>query len=228
MKTLLALMIVMTPDGWQPADTAQTLQKVTFPGGVLTQAFVSKAELGPSDVIRACNVEQPIAIGASCPESARSPRKDVFWRMSEVFTLPEPGPNPEPSQEMGAVRVTFNVPAPIRFADDGSVVPDGVPIYMRVYENDVLIASVPWAPIVSVARAFPQDETRCYYGGLWVDGDKNGKVDVGTKGSEESRTKNDACTRGLPIPEAGPSTTPQAPAAPIIEALKPGEQPPAQ
>lgn len=219
---LIAAIIVMTPTGWQPADTAQTLQVVTFPGGQLVQTFVAKADVKPTDMIRACNVEAPLKTGEQCPAAARSPRGDVFWRMSEVFA----GPNPEPSLEMGAVRIRFAVPGPIRFADDDSIVPDGIPIYLRVYENGTLIASVPWTPEVTLVRSVPQDETRCWHGTLWVDGDKNGQIDAGLNGSEESRTKNDTCSRGLPIPDAGPGTTPQAVAAPIIEALQPGETPP--
>jgi hypothetical protein len=218
---LLALAILVgTPTGWQLPENATQVQVLR---GTVT-SYVAPSEVGPSERIKACDSET-VRIGSNdtCPEASRAPgRTDVWWLKSEVFATP----NPEPSLEPGAVRIRFSVHGPIRFADDNSVVPDGIPIYVRVYENGMLIASVPWTPVVTLVRSVPQDETRCWYGTLWVDADKSGTIDAGTNGSEESRTKNDTCSRGLPIPDAGPGNTPQAVAAPIIEALQPGESPP--
>jgi hypothetical protein len=217
---LLALaLLVGTPAGWQLPENATQVQVLRG----TEMSFVAVSELLPNERVKGCKAEA-VQVGSNdtCPKAGRTEQNDVWWPRAEVFV----GPNPEPSLEPGAVRIRFSVPGPIRFADDGSVVPDGIPIYMRVYENGMLIASVPWTPVVTLVRSVPQDETRCWYGTLWVDADKSGTIDAGTSGSEESRTKNDTCSRGLPIPQAGPGNTPQDVAAPIIEALQPGESPP--
>jgi hypothetical protein len=221
---LLALVILVgTPQGWDTVEHAQEVQVLRVVDGVASQPFVPVVDLKPTDIVKACDAPLEIGSFISCPESGRTPpaRKDVWRRWADVLpTAPIPG------TDLGAVRVRWSVPGPIRFADDDSVVPEGTPIYMRIYEGTTLIASVPWTPEVSVVRAYPQDETRCFSAGLWVDLDRNGRIDVGSAGSEESRTRNETCSMAKPLPVEGPSKTPRSPPAPIIEALQPGETPP--
>lgn len=182
MKVLFALAVafaVATPDkGWQPTD--QVTQARRLGNSTTPSVFVPIAELKPTDRVTACPIEKVVIGGRErCPENATG-RTDAYRLVSEVFPSTEPPPPLPPVDDgKGYIRVTINAGARPTQWRSGVPIQEAAQIWLRLYEDDQLIESVPWDARLSVVRTFPDRESsHCFRSGIFIDVNGNGAVDT--------------------------------------------------
>jgi hypothetical protein len=102
-------------------------------------------------------------------------------------------------------------------------------IWLRLYEDDVLIESVPWASRLSVVRTYPdRTASRCYRSGIFIDLDRDGveeTVEVGDNTYFESGQGSPHCTVGQGLWKVTTHATPEV-ADPEFDRVRAEELPP--
>lgn len=213
---------VMTPNGWMPAAEAQQARVLRSP-----VAWVAIAEVKPTERITACPQELPRGAQTGCTVNAPE-RSDRFWLKSEVFATTQEPPPPPVDDGKGYVRVTINAgPRPTQWRS-GVPIQEDAAVWLRLFEDDVLIESVPWSARLSVVRVHPDRESsHCYRSGILIDVNGNGtaeEVQIGDERFLEAGQGRPHCTVGTGIHRITLHATPEI-AEPEFERVREDEVP---
>lgn len=133
------------------------------------------AHFGFASINGVCKDDPAVIPGSQTKCSTLEDGKDNWLAKSAIFTTPIPPPPVDDGKGYIRVTVLAGDTKPTTWGNTDTPIQPGAEIWIRLYEGDQLIESVPWAPRLSVVRTY-QDRTKqvCFSAALFIDINRNG------------------------------------------------------